>query len=113
MRNLIKQILKEEIVSIGDARIGHLKRFVEKLFSKYDWFDFVTFDIDSHTNIYGNEIPEIIIEAHVIEDKLPDDFYDNYLPEDDINKIDIIMDILFPNDIDGVYTSVWTWKVVY
>ena len=102
MKNLIRQILKEETNSIDPKKKGILKNFIKDYFSNESWFRDFDIEIGTWTSfISERNIPEIIITIYVSDVDGEIDF------SDFMDEIDFLMDMLFPRDEKGMYTAVW------
>ena len=109
MKNLIRHILKEETDSVDPKKIEILKKFIINYYSKTDWFKDVDFKMGSWKSVMSSkEIPEIIITIYVLDEY---DLVDEIEFSDLIDEIDFLMNVLFPRDNKGRYTSVWVLDV--
>lgn len=106
MKNLIKQILKEETNSVDPKKIGVLKNFIKDYFSNENWFRDFDLEIGTWRSVRAkNDIPEIIITLYVSDVGDGIDF--SYF----MDEIDFLMDMLFPRDDMDMYTAVWVMNV--
>lgn len=106
MKNLIRQILKEETSSIDPKKKGILKNFIKDYFSNESWFRDFDIEIGTWRSVRAkNDIPEIIITLYV------SDVGDGIDFSEFMDEIDFLMDMLFPRDEKGMYTAVWTMNV--
>lgn len=106
MKNLIRQIIKEETNPVDPKKIGILKKFIKDYFSNEYWFK--DFDLERGTwksVMSTDEIPEIKITIYVSDLEREIEF------SDFMGEIDFLMDILFPRDERGMYTAVWVMDV--
>ena len=106
MKNLIRQIIKEETNPVDPKKIGILKKFIKDYFSNEYWFKDFDLEIGTWKRVMStDEIPEIKIIIYVSDLEREIDF------SDFMDEIDFLMDMLFPKDYDGRPTAVWVMDV--
>ena len=106
MKNLIRQIIKEETNPVDPKKIGILKKFIKDYFSNEYWFKDFDLEIGTWKSVMStDEIPEIKIIIYVSDLEREIEF------SDFMDEIDFLMDMLFPRDERGVYTAVWVMDV--
>jgi hypothetical protein len=107
MKDLIRNILKEETNSVDTKKINLIKDFINDYFTGYEYFDRVEIEIGTFTLFDRKIIPDIIISIYFSDYDIADD----YDPDDLLDEIDFIMSLLFPNDNKGRSTGVFSLYV--
>ena len=101
MKQLIRQILKEETNLVDPKKILILKNFIMDYFSETDWFKDVDLEVSFLKSFMSpNQIP--LINIKIYTSKINEIDFTDF-----IDEIDFLMGVLFPKDKSGKPDAVW------